>query len=95
MPVKLVALDAVYIVYYGNWKLNTMLKSVIYWDIFNYSAEDVCRIYLVQEKHHVKTTFMYGTETCMHLHMTAAYNFIGLVMLLLPNSVIFVLLYCH
>lgn len=42
MPVKLVVLDAVYIVYCGNWKLYIMLKSVIYWDIFNYSAEDLC-----------------------------------------------------
>jgi hypothetical protein len=95
MPVKLVALDAVYIVYCGNWKLYTMLRSVIYWDIFNYSAEDVCRIYLVEEKHHGKTTFQYRTETCMHLHMTAAYTFSDLILLLLRNSVIFVLLYCH
>jgi len=40
LPVKLVAFDAVYIVYCGNWKLYTMLKSVVYWDIFNYPAED-------------------------------------------------------
>lgn len=95
MPVKLVALDAVPIVYCDNWKLHTMLKSVVYWVIFNYSAEDVCKIYLMEGKHHGKTIFQYGTETCMHLHMTAAYTVIDLVMLLLPNSVIFVVLYCH
>jgi len=49
----------------------------------------------MEEKHHGKTTFQYGTGTCMHLHMTAAYIFIDLVMLPLPNCVIFVLLYCH
>jgi len=49
-----------------------MLKSVVYRDIFNYSAEDVCRIYLVEEKHHGKTTFQYRAETHMHFHVTAA-----------------------
>lgn len=51
-------------------------------------------MYLV-EKHHGEITFQYHTETWMHLHMTAAYTFIDLIMLLLAKSVIFVLLYCH
>jgi hypothetical protein len=62
--------------------------------MFYHSAEDVCRIYL-EEKQHGKTTFHYDIETCMHLHMTEASAFIDLVMLLPPNSVIFVLLYRH